>query len=139
MIIKRTKDLQEVMKCIPFETEIRKRGRDKTRLQKMLISIAAQLESPYFGFWIAYESEEDDTVLGYCIAFINLVPGVEGQYIYRMYARTKEVRQEFEALLKKWGKENKVKKQLITVSKNIKAFQRRHGFMAVSVNMERRL
>jgi len=128
---------------MPFETEIRRRGRDRTRLQKMLLFIASQLENPMLGVWIAYDSEEekkpDDNILGYCIGMVNLLPGFESLYIYRMYAKDKEIREEFDKILRKWGKENKIKKQTITVTKNVKAFRRKHNFSPVSVNMERRI
>ena len=143
MIIERTRDLSEILRCLPFETEIRKKRRDKTRLQKMLLSIQAQLDNPFFGFWIAYDSEDeikpDDPLIGYCVAIISLIPGMEGLYIQRMYAQTKEIRGEFEKILRAWSKENRVRKWIITVSKNIRAFQRKHKFRPISVNMERKV
>lgn len=141
MIIERTRDLSEILRCLPFETEIRKKRRDRTRLQKMLLSIQAQLENPLFGFWIAYDSEEeiapDDRIIGYCIGIISLLPGFEGLYLHRIFAQTKEVRREFERILRTWAKENKIRKCVITVSKNIKAIQRMHNFKPISINMER--
>jgi len=108
----------------------------------MLLFIQSQLENPLFGFWIAYDSEEeikpDDPIIGYTSATISLMPGVEGLYLYRIYAKTKEVRKEFEKIGRQWAKEHKVKKIVITVSKNIKALKR-YNFTPVSVNMERRI
>ena len=75
------------------------------------------------------EIKPDDLIVGYCIALISLIPGFEGLYIQRMYAQNKEIRREFEKILRAWSKDNKVRKWIITVSKNIKAFQRQHKFI----------
>ena len=141
MIIQRTRNLSEILRCLPFETEIRKKGRDKTRLQKMLLLIQAQLDNPLFGFWIVYDSEDevkpDDSIIGYCVATISLIPGLEALYLQRIYAKTKEARKEIEKTLRIWSKENNIRKCIMTVSRNIKAIQRKHKFRSISVNMER--
>lgn len=143
MIIRQTRELQEILRCLPFESEIRKKGRDRMRLKDMLVYITAQLENPMFKFWIAYESEEkikpDDNILGYCIANINLLPGMRSIYLYRMYAKEEGLRKQFEKVLKDWAKEYKITKVMMTVYKNVRAFKRKHGFTPVSVNMERRV
>ena len=143
MIIQQTRELQEILRCLPFESEIRKRGRSRERLKDMLVYITSQLENPLFRFWIAYRSEDkikpDDDILGYCIATINLIPGMKGIYIYRIYAKGNGLRKEFEKILKTWAKEYNIKNELITIYKNVKAFKRKHGFTATSVNMERRI
>lgn len=142
-MIRQTRELQEILRCLPFESEIKNKGRDRTRLKDMLTYITSQLENPLFRFWIAYESEEkikpDDNILGYCIAIINIIPGMQGQYIYRMYAKEKNLRKEFEKVLKAWAKEYKIKHQIITIYKNVRAFKRKHGFTPISVNMQRRI
>lgn len=109
----------------------------------MLTYITSQLENPLFKFWIAYESEgdikPDDRIVGYCIAIINLMPGMKAIYILRMYAKEKDLRKEFEKILKTWAKEYKITKEIMTASQNIKAFKRKYGFIPVSVNLERRI
>jgi len=138
MRIKRITDINEILKCLPFEREIRKKGRDNSRESDLLLFIESQLDNHAFGFWIAYD--DDNEVIGYAVAMLNFVPGVERLHLLRIYAKTKELRQEFEKIGKEWCKPYKIKTMQMTGSnkKNIKAFQRM-GWKVVSVNLERRI
>lgn len=143
LIIQQTRELQDVLRCLPFESEVKKKGRDRSKLKNMLAYITSQLANPLFRIWIAYDSEEnigpDDNILGYCIAFINIMPGMKGIYLYRMYAKDSDIRKEFEKILRAWAKEYKVTKVMMTIYKNVRAIKRKYGFIPVSVNMERRI
>lgn len=133
MIIKEIKDENELLKCMPYEITIRHKGRDSLPLKESLLLLREQLKNPFFKTWIIYDDESE--IIGYCVAASTVLP--KQQYIQRMYAKDSEVRQELERLLKEWAKSFKIKKQVITVRKNVKAYQRKHGFKAVSINMER--
>lgn len=137
MRIERITDLSEILKCLPFEREIRNKGRDRTRESDMLMFTRSQLQNPLFGFWIAYDDKDD--ILGYCVALLNLFPGLQREYILRIYSKQKEVTSDLIEILSQWAKEHKVKLAQITVNKNIKAMQRIFKFKPVSVNMERRI
>ena len=136
MRIERTADIDEVMKCLPYEREIRKKGRDRTREADTILFVQSQLENPLFGFWVAYD-DKDNTV-GYCCAFLSLVPGMKYLHLFRLYAKDKILKKEFENILDAWAREFKIKIAHITVFKNIKALKKQH-FMPVSINMERRI
>ena len=133
MIVKRITDMEEIVKCIPFEVEIREKGRDSTKVQKMLLFVQSQLENPLFGFWMVYEENE---IKGYAVTLINPIPGMEALLLWRLYAKTKEVRELLEDTLREHADEFGIKKVQITTNKNIKALQRKHHFKPVSVNME---
>jgi hypothetical protein len=137
MKIQRVHDIEEAMKCVPFEQEIRNKGRDNIRISKMLLFIKEQFVNPLFGFWIAYDDKEE--VLGYTIAMISLIPSMERLLVMRMYAKQNDVRDEFIKTLKNWAKEYKVKIAQMTATKHIKVLERRYKFKAVSVNLERRI
>ncbi len=138
MRIERTNDIQEIMQCLPFEREIRKKGRDNTRESDMLLFIQSQLNNPMFGFWIGYD--EKNVIIGYVVAMISLFPGMERLQLLRIYAKQKDLFNEFEEVLKQWAKQFKVRICQMTVSsvKHVKVYQRKFGYKIVSINMERR-
>ena len=135
MRIERTNDMAEILKCLPFEREIRKKGRDSSRESDMILFVKSQLESPLFGFWIAYD--DNNNIIGYISAIISLIPGMERLHLLRIYAKQKGLFQQFENILKDWTKQYKVKVAQMTTKKHIKAFKR-YGYIPVSVNLERR-
>ena len=92
MRIERITEIAPVLECIPFEQEIRNKGRDKTRISKMILFVKDLLPSPMFGYWIAYD---EDKIVGYTIAMISLIPGMERLFLYRMYAKSKDLQKQF--------------------------------------------
>ena len=137
MRIERTTDMKEILKCVPYEYEISEKGRDRSRIRDRLLYLDSQINNPYLGFWIAYD--DNNEVLGYTLASIVLIPGMERLYLLRMYAPTIEAREAFENILKDWAKEHKIKFAQIAVAKGVKALQRKYGFKPDSVNMIRRI
>lgn len=137
MRIERATDMEEVVKCLPWEQEIRNKGRDRSKVSDMLHLVKIMIDNPLFGFWIAYDDE--DNMIGYIVLLINLIPGFKSVNLVRMYAKEKEVFQAFEEIGREFAKQFGVKKFVVTAIKNIKAIQRRHGLKVVSVNMEKEL
>jgi len=135
--IERISDISEVMKCLPFERTIRKKKRDITRESDMLLFVQSNLLSPLFGFFIAYNGE--DEIIGYLVGYLSLFPGFERMQLLRLYMKEPWLEQEFKKVVDEWVKPFKIKIVQITVSKNVKAIQRKHKFIPVSINMERRL
>ena len=138
MRIQRTNDISEILKCLPFEREIRNKGRDDQRESNMLLFVQSQLNNPLFGFFMAYDDENN--IIGYMVTIISLLPGAERLHILRIYAKQKELMKQFEEVLKEWAKLFKVKSACMTVTnaQMIKAMKRKYGYKVVSVNMERR-
>lgn len=139
MRIERVTDMQEILKCLPLEREIRKKRRDDQRESNMLLFVQSQLSNPAFGFWMAY----DDTgnIIGYVVAMLSFYPGHERIHLMRIYAKSKEVKEALETALKEWIKPFKIKTYVLTVTETrmIKAIKRKYGYTPVSVNMERRI
>ena len=138
MRITKTVDIAEILKCLPYEREIRKKGRDNSRESQLLLFVQSQLENPMFGFFIAYD--EKDEILGYTVAMISVLSGL-GKHIHllRIYAKQREVLNALTDTLKEWIKPLNIKTVQITATNHIRAFQRRYKFVPVSVSMERRI
>lgn len=137
LVIERVTNLADVMQCLPFEREIRKKGRDRSREADMLMFIKSQLENPFFGIWMAYNEKRE--MVGYTMATLILIPGFERQAVLRMVAHDKEVQKMLWEILYQWGKAFRVKIQSISAHRNIKAITRKYHFLPVSVVMERRI
>lgn len=135
--IVRVVNLVEVMQIIPFERQIRRKGRDRSREADMLLFIKGMLGNPLFGLWMAYNERKE--MVGYTIALIAMIPGFERETILRMYAKDEEVRERLLDILFQWAKAFRIKTQAITVTRNVKAIHRKYKFVPVSVNMERRI
>ena len=136
MRIERTTDISEVLKCVPFEQEIRNKGRDRTRISKMILLIKDQLENPLFGYFIAYDG---DRVVGYAIGTLVLESGFEQGVLWRMYAKTKELREALTDTLIKWAKEYKIKKVTMSVYTDgmAKVMERRYSWKKSAIILER--
>ena len=138
MRIERITQIDPVLECIPFEQEIRNKGRDNTRISKMLLFLKDALFNPLFGFWIAYE---EDKIIGYTIAMLSLIPSMERLILWRIYAKRKDVQKEFRDVLGEWAKDNNVKIAVTTAQTEsaAKAYERIDGWNRVSINLERRI
>ena len=138
MRIERITNINPVLECIPFEQEIRNKGRDNTRISKMLLFLKDALFNPLFGFWIAYEEEK---IIGYTIAMLSLIPSMERLILWRIYAKRKDVQKEFRDVLGEWAKDNNVKIAVTTAMTEsaAKAYERIDGWNRVSINLERRI
>ena len=137
MFIKEVRNISEIIKCLPFEIEIQRKGRDNGRASHLISFIQTQLDNPFFKFLIAYDEKSEEDIIGYTIAIINPISGYKELCLLRMYAKNKEVREEFERIDEEIMKENKLKRMSMTVQeKYVKVFER-YGFTPVSVNMVR--
>ena len=135
--IERVNDIQEILKCMPFEREIRKKGRDDQRESSMLLFVQGMIGNPSFGFWIAYDSH--DAVLGYCIAALSYIPGKERLIVIRLCSRIHALSEQLQSIMIDWGRKNHLRIAQIIVTKNIKAMKRLFGVKPVGIVMERRI
>jgi hypothetical protein len=94
------------------------------------------LPTPIYGFWMAYDN--NNNVIGYVSAMLNTLPGFKRLHLFRIYAKQKEIFNAFENILKEWAKPHNIKIAQMTCKNHIKAFQRKYGYVPVSVNLERR-
>ena len=135
MRITRITDIADVLECIPFEQEIRNKGRDNTRISKMILLLKDMLPNPLFGCWIVYDEEG---IVGYTMAAIVLVPSMEKMFIHRLYAKTKEVGNIIDDTLTQFAKDYKIKTAAMTVPNEslARVMERAFGWKQVSINLE---
>ena len=134
MIIKEIKTIDEVLKCVPYETRVLSKHRETSKIADLIAFINNQLENPLFKFWIAYEDEE---IKGYCFGFLNLNSGFKNIHILRIFALSNDARDMLMNTLIETASAFGIKKVSITVKRNIRAFSKKYQFRPVSVNMER--
>ena len=137
MKIERVTSIDQVLQCIPFEQEIRNKGRDRNSISTMLLGIREMLPNPLFGFWIAYD---DNKIVGYLNVMASPAKPLKRLIVLRIYAPTKKVQHKFEDLIVEFGKENKIKPgvMMTEVFKHDKVLIRK-GWKKISTIMEKRL
>ena len=138
MRIERINDMSEVLKCLPFEREIRNKGRDDTKESDMILLIQSLIDNPLLGFWMAYD--DNNNILGYLILLANPsnIQKIKRLHLLRIYAKDKELKTELERIGAEWAEQFQLKTAAMTTRNHIKAFQRM-GWKVVSVNLERRI
>jgi hypothetical protein len=132
--------MNEILQCVPIEEQIRKKERAQIKLRDFLLLLSMNLDNPNFGFWIAYD--DNNNVVGYMVLFLVPIPGMKSITIQRIWYKQgeTEIIKEFERIIKKWARDNSINKVNITVTRpRLEALKRRWGFKVVSVNMERRI
>ena len=106
MRIERITDLNEILKCVPYEQDIRSKGRDISSISTMLLSISELILNPLFGYWIAYEGDE---IVGYMSAIASRQKNLKRILLLRLYGKSKEIRNAFDKVLEDFGREFKIK------------------------------
>jgi len=135
-----TRDISEVLRCLPMEIEIRKKGRDVMPIKDTLSLLKMNFEhNPYFKFYMIF-ADEEDKLLGYMAIIIRPQKEYKTIHLYRIwYDGTKEVFEKMKEIITYIGKETKCKRLTIEVYKNEAALERLYGFKKSSVIMERRI
>ncbi len=140
MRIVETRDVSEVLRCLPMELEIRKKGRDVMPIRDTLSLLKKNFEhNPYFRFFLIFADDNDD-VLGYMGLVIYPEKELKTIHLYRIwYNGTKEVLEQLKEIIRHIAKETKCKRLTIEVYNNEAALERSYGFKKSSVIMERRI
>lgn len=140
MRIIETRDINEVLKCLPMEVKIRNKGRDVTAIKDTLSLLKTAFEiNPYMRFFMAFPDDSDE-LIGYLVLIIHPEKELKIIHLYRIwYDGKKEVLNQFIEIIKYLAKEFKCKRLTIEVFKNEKALERKWGFKKSSVIMERRI
>jgi hypothetical protein len=135
-----TRDIADILKCIPMELEIRKKGRDIMPIRDMLSILKKNFDSnPFFKFYMILE-DEGEKLLGYVGLIIRLEKENKTIHLYRIWHDgTKEVLDKLKEIIRYISKESRCKRLTIEVYKNEKVLERIYGFKRHSVIMERRI
>lgn len=137
MRITETRDINEVLKCLPMEIEIQKKGRDVMPIKDLLSVLnTAFTTNPNLRFFMAYD--ENEGVLGYMVLILYPDKEYRSIQIYRIWTNgKKEILESFIEIIKTLAKEFRCKKIIIVTRKNTKALKRKWGFKVSSTIMER--
>lgn len=138
--IRETRDIQDVLQCVPFECQIREKGRDKIPLKDMLYLTAQWFASdPLFRFFLFIE---DDRIVGYCAIKVILDKYEGGIYVIRGYRDPgkPELMEMFWELARELGKFYKLDRVLFKAEndKIKESFEQKWGFKTTYTMMERR-
>lgn len=138
--IRETRDIQDVLQCVPYECQIREKGRDKVPLKEMLYLTAQWFASdPYFHFFMFYE---DGKLIAYVALRVIIDKHEGGIFVIRGYREPDkpEVMEKFYELAKQIGKAYKVDRLMIkTENEKIRNHFADNGFSELYTVMERRL
>jgi hypothetical protein len=140
MRVLETRDISEVLRCIPMELEIRKKGRDTMSIKDTLSLLKLNFDhNPYFKFYMIFPDDTDD-LLGYIALIIRPEKEMKTIHLYRIwYNGTQVVMDQIKDIIKYISKETKCRRLTIEVFKNEKALEKKWGFKKSSVIMERRI
>jgi hypothetical protein len=135
-----TRNISDILQCIPMELEIRKKGRDVMPIRDMLSLLKQNFEhNPCFKFYMIF-ADEGDTLLGYIGLIVRPEKEVRTIHLYRIWHDgTKEVLEKLKEIIKLIAKETKCKRLTVEVYKDEKALERVYGFKKHSTIMERRI
>jgi len=140
MRVVETREISEVLRCIPMEVEIRKKGRDVMPIRDTLSLLKLNFDlNPYFKFYMIFPDDGEE-LLGYIVLIIRPEKEMKTIHLYRIwYNGKKEVLEQMKEIIRYISKETKCKRLTIEVFKNEKALERLWGFKRYSVVMERRI
>jgi hypothetical protein len=140
MRIIETRDITEVLRCVPMEMEIRKKGRDHMPIRDMLSLVKENFEhNPLFHFFLIFE-DDSDNLIGYFAIIIRPQKEFRTINLYRIWHDgSKEVRDKIEEIITQIAKETKCRRLTIEVYKNESSIERLYGFRKSSTVMERRI
>lgn len=137
--IRETRDIQDVLQCVPFECQIREKGRDKVPIKEMLYSTAQWFASdPDFHFFMFYD---EGRIVGYVALRLVKDRNERTVHIIRIYnGKSPEFWDAFKGLINAIKKAFSLTKMTGLASNDMmKRYLKRQGFSEAYTLMERRL
>jgi len=140
MKIVETRDITDILKCIPMELEIRKKGRDIMPIRDTLSLLKQNFESnPCFRFYMIY-ADNSEKLIGYFGIIVRPEKEIRTIHLYRIwYDGTKEVIEKIKETIREIAKTTKCRRLTVEVYDNEKALERLYGFKKHSTIMVRRI
>ena len=141
--VRQVTNMEQVMQVVPIEVTLKNNKIINTNAKDFLLFVQNfVLPNPLFRFWIA--TDDTNKVVGYSIAFMSPTKIFEMDYvsILRIWTCKRGVIERLESVLAEWCRENKITRQQLNMTKDIKAMKavkRKFKFIPVSVNFERRI
>ena len=145
MFIKRTTDIQDIIRLVPIEVKLREKEKSSVKAQELLTFVQSQLNNPLFYAVIVYEDESEKDIMGYIMLLVIPFKIMDMQHvnILRVYYdpryRKTNIREIGWQIAEQVAKNHGIKKVRIEVKRGAKVYERSWGFKPVSTIMERRI
>ena len=70
MYIKRTTDINDIIRLVPIEVKLREKEKSSVKAQELLTFVQSQLNNPLFYAVIVYEDETEKDIMGYIMLLV---------------------------------------------------------------------
>lgn len=145
MYVKRTTDIQDIIRLVPIEVKLREKEKSPVKAQELLAFVQSQLNNPLFYAVIVYEDATERKITGYMFLLAITIPIMDMKQVNVLrvwYDHTQDRKQMKEIgmeIIRTVAKNHGVKKVKIEVQRGAKVYERMWGFKPVSTVLERRL
>jgi len=145
MYIKRTTDIQDIIRLVPIEVKLREKEKSPVKAQELLAFVQSQLTNPLFYPVIVFEDETEKNIMGYIMLLVIPFKIMDMQHvnILRVYYdpkyRKTNIREVGWNIVEEVAKHYGIKKVRIETMRGSKAYERAWGFTPRSTVMERRI
>ena len=145
MYIKRTNDINDIIRLVPIEVKLREKEKSSVKAQELLTFVQSQLNNPLFYAVIVYEDETEKDIMGYIMLLVIPFKIMDMQHvnILRVYYdpkyRKTNIRDVGWKIVEEVAKHHGIKKVRIEAMRGVKAYEKAWGFKARSTILERRI
>lgn len=145
MYVKRTTDIQDIIRLVPIEVKLREKEKSPVKAQELLAFVQSQLNNPLFYAVIVYEDATEQKITGYMFLLAITIPIMDMKQVNVLrvwYDHTQDRKQMKEIgmeIIRTVAKNHSIKKVKIEVQRGAKVYERMWGFKPVSTVMERRI
>lgn len=145
MYVKRTTDIQDIIRLVPIEVKLREKEKSPVKAQELLAFVQSQLNNPLFYAVIVYEDATERKITGYMFLLAITIPIMDMKQVNVLrvwYDHTQDRKQMKEIgmeIIRTVAKNHGIKKVKIEVQRGAKVYERMWGFKPVSTVLERRL
>lgn len=145
MFVKRTTDMNDILRVVPIEVKLREKEKTNVRTKDFLVFVQSQLQNPYFYFIIVFEDKSERDIVGYIALFVITTKIMDMQQVnvMRVYYDPKYRKTNIKKLgwdiVEAVAKEHGIKTVCAEVQRCEKAFMRTFGFKKRSTVLERRV
>lgn len=145
MFVKRTNDINDIIRLVPIEVSLREKEKSPVKAQELLAFVQSQLNNPLFYPIIVYEDETEEKIIGYIFLLAVTIPIMDMKQVnvMRVWYDHKQDRKAMRDLglniIREVAHYHGIKKVKIEVQRGAKVYERMWGFKPVSTVMERRI
>lgn len=144
MFIKRITQIEEVLRIVPIENELREKEGTHIKTQEMLSLINSQLNNPLFYLIYVYEDKTEANLMGYIIFIVIPIKLMDMKslnilriYYNHKYYKDSNIQKTGWEIIEHVAKQYDIHKIRIEVSRGVKAYQKKWKFKPMRTVMER--